>query len=77
MKLGLEGVEKVAGVLGDPHLRLKVVHVAGTNGKGSVCTKVASCLMEKGGLPRGALHFSPFVLSPGAVSNKQKNYFRK
>ncbi|CDJ57550.1 folylpolyglutamate synthase, putative [Eimeria maxima] len=48
MKLGLEDVKKVAAALGNPQDKYKVIHVAGTNGKGSVCLKVASCLMAKG-----------------------------
>ena len=34
--------------VGNPHEKLKVVHVAGTNGKGSVCTMVANVLKNAG-----------------------------
>ena len=37
MVLGLERMEELLGRLGNPHEDLKVIHVAGTNGKGSVC----------------------------------------
>ena len=33
--LGLESIEALLGVLGNPEESLKVIHVAGTNGKGS------------------------------------------
>ena len=36
-KDGLGRVYACLGKLGNPHLRLKSVHVTGTNGKGSVC----------------------------------------
>lgn len=34
--------------LGDPHRQFKTVHVAGTNGKGSVSSMIASVLQEQG-----------------------------
>ena len=33
-KLGLERTQELLGKLGDPHKRLKFIHIAGTNGKG-------------------------------------------
>lgn len=45
---GLERIRKIMNRLGDPHLRFRVVHVAGTNGKGSTCAMVASVLQEAG-----------------------------
>ena len=38
MKLGLERMRELADRLGAPQNRLKFLHVAGSNGKGSVCT---------------------------------------
>ena len=35
--LGLERMETLMEKLGDPQEELDVIHVAGTNGKGSVC----------------------------------------
>ena len=32
--------------LGDPQRKMRIIHVAGTNGKGSVCTMLASILQE-------------------------------
>ena len=34
--------------LGDPDQNMKIIHVAGTNGKGSVCTYLASMLKSAG-----------------------------
>ena len=37
IKLGLERTKKIMEVCGNPHAKLPVIQVAGTNGKGSVC----------------------------------------
>lgn len=47
-KLGLDRMEAILKDLGDPHLGLKVVHVAGSNGKGSVCSMIRAVLMGCG-----------------------------
>ena len=47
-KLGLERVEAFLGELGDPHRRLRTLHVAGTNGKGSVCATLETVLRARG-----------------------------
>lgn len=48
IKMGLERVEAVMNALGNPHRRLRVVHVAGTNGKGSVARMIQSMLTTAG-----------------------------
>jgi dihydrofolate synthase / folylpolyglutamate synthase len=48
MKLGLERIEALLQVLGDPHRGLNGVLVAGTNGKGSVCALVGSMARAAG-----------------------------
>jgi dihydrofolate synthase/folylpolyglutamate synthase len=48
IKLGLGNVRTLLGRLGNPQERFPAVHVAGTNGKGSVCALVASVLREAG-----------------------------
>jgi dihydrofolate synthase/folylpolyglutamate synthase len=48
MKLGLENVSELLGRLGSPQDGFKSVHVAGTNGKGSVCAYVSQILQEAG-----------------------------
>jgi dihydrofolate synthase / folylpolyglutamate synthase len=46
--LGLDRVKSLLEKLDNPHLKLKCIHVAGTNGKGSVCAMIASILKEAG-----------------------------
>lgn len=48
VKLGLDRMRDFLAFLGDPHLRAPVVHVAGTNGKGSVCRMVGAMLRARG-----------------------------
>lgn len=43
-KLSLEGTRELLGALGDPQRSFQAVHVAGTNGKGSVCALVERVL---------------------------------
>lgn len=48
IKLSLERVQKVLDRLGNPQKKFRAVHVAGTNGKGSVCAMLDSILREAG-----------------------------
>jgi len=48
INLGLDRVTEVLHRLGNPHLKFKSIHVAGTNGKGSVCAMLDSILREDG-----------------------------
>ncbi len=45
---GLERIGALCEKLGNPQRKLKFIHVAGTNGKGSVCANIASILHEAG-----------------------------
>ncbi|MDO4608125.1 MAG: folylpolyglutamate synthase/dihydrofolate synthase family protein [Clostridia bacterium] len=47
-KASLERIEKVMSKLNNPQNDFKAIHIAGTNGKGSVCTFVSSVLKESG-----------------------------
>jgi len=47
-KLGLEHTHRLAEALGTPQAKLRFVHVAGTNGKGSVCTFLETVLLQAG-----------------------------
>lgn len=47
-KPGLERSEKLSELFGDPHRRWKSIHVAGTNGKGSVSNLIAATLQAQG-----------------------------
>jgi dihydrofolate synthase/folylpolyglutamate synthase len=46
--LGLERIQKLLADLGNPHHSVPVIHVAGTNGKGSVCAYLSAVLTEAG-----------------------------
>ena len=46
--LGLERMNVLLEKLGNPHEDLKVLHVAGTNGKGSVCRYLYEILQAAG-----------------------------
>ena len=45
---GLERISRLLELMGDPQDKLRYVHVAGTNGKGSVCNMLAGVLREAG-----------------------------
>ena len=47
-KLGLERIERLMMALGNPHLALKCIHIAGTNGKGSCSAMFTSILIAAG-----------------------------
>ncbi|MDR1272429.1 MAG: bifunctional folylpolyglutamate synthase/dihydrofolate synthase [Clostridiales Family XIII bacterium] len=59
-KLGLERMEALLNELGNPEEGLSVIHVAGTNGKGSVCRYVYEALSSLG--YRVGLYTSPYVV---------------
>jgi len=46
--LGLERIEQLLSSLGNPHHNVPIIHVAGTNGKGSVCAYLSSILTQAG-----------------------------
>ncbi|MBW2515283.1 MAG: bifunctional folylpolyglutamate synthase/dihydrofolate synthase [Deltaproteobacteria bacterium] len=46
--LGLETIQRILDGLGSPHQKYTCIHVAGTNGKGSVAATLASILFESG-----------------------------
>ncbi len=48
VRLGLDRIEALLQAMGEPHRAYPVVHVAGTNGKGSVCSYVTHCLVASG-----------------------------
>ncbi len=59
IKLGLANTERLMHELGDPHLKLKFVHIAGTNGKGSTASFIAHGLMAAG--YRVGRYISPYI----------------
>jgi len=48
INLGLERISAILELIGNPQDKLKCIQVAGTNGKGSVCTIVSTILTEAG-----------------------------
>ncbi len=57
---GLERTVELLEKMGNPQNKLKFIHVAGTNGKGSFCSMTANILKEAG--YKVGLYTSPFVL---------------
>lgn len=57
---GLDRMRQLLGLLGNPEQRLRCLHVAGTNGKGSVCAFAESVLRASG--QRTGLHTSPHLV---------------
>ena len=57
---GLERISLLLAKLGNPEKRLKFIHVAGTNGKGSVSANIA-CILEDAGLKVGK-YISPNLI---------------
>jgi dihydrofolate synthase/folylpolyglutamate synthase len=60
MKTGLERVERLLEVAGHPERKFRIVHVGGTNGKGSTSSMIARMLAEHGF--RTGLYTSPHVI---------------
>ena len=52
MRFGLERMERALEALGHPERRYPVLHVGGTNGKGSTCAMAATALAEARALGR-------------------------
>lgn len=61
MKLGLDLMRGLASRLDDPQKRLRFIHLAGTNGKGSTAAFCESCLRADGS--RVGLYTSPHLVS--------------
>jgi dihydrofolate synthase/folylpolyglutamate synthase len=61
-KLGLERIRAVLAELGNPQERVRIVHVAGTNGKGSTCAMIEAGLRAHG--LRTGLFTSPHLSRP-------------
>ena len=57
---GLERMVKLLSLRGNPHLKLKVIHIGGTNGKGSTITFLKN-MLEKMGLKVGVFS-SPYLI---------------
>jgi dihydrofolate synthase/folylpolyglutamate synthase len=77
IKLGLETIQHILLKLGNPHDKFDTIHVAGTNGKGSVCAMLANLLQIHGfrvGLYTSPhlVHFNERIVINGTpIDNKQ------
>ncbi len=60
IKLGLENITLLLNSLGDPQNKLKFIHIAGTNGKGSTATMLSYALSSCG--QKTGLFISPYVI---------------
>jgi dihydrofolate synthase/folylpolyglutamate synthase len=61
IKLGLANIEKLLSLLGNPHKKLRCVHIAGTNGKGSTAAFLHSILLHSG--YNAGLYTSPHLVN--------------
>ncbi len=59
VRLGLDNISKLLELLGKPQDKINIIHVAGTNGKGSTCSFITSILKEAG--YKVGLYTSPFL----------------
>ena len=59
IKPGLERIKALCEILGNPQDKLKIIHVAGTNGKGSTSTMISQILIKNG--YNTGLYISPYV----------------
>jgi len=88
IKLGLHNITRLCDWLGDPQLKYHTVHIAGTNGKGSTCSFIASILRAAG--YRVGILTSPHLadyrerirvngkkIAPGAVADFIEGYRRE
>ena len=61
VELGLERIDRLLAALGNPQRQVQILHVAGSNGKGSVCAYLSSVLIEAG--YRVGRYTSPHLVS--------------
>ena len=60
IKLGLSTIRKILSGLGNPHKAFRCIHIAGTNGKGSVASSLSSILYQSG--YKTGLYTSPHLV---------------
>src|SRR5216684_5550699 len=57
----LERMDQALSLIGDPHKRIRAIHIAGTKGKGSVAAMLDSCLRAAG--YRTGLYTKPHLVN--------------
>jgi dihydrofolate synthase/folylpolyglutamate synthase len=57
--LGLSRTERILELLNNPHKKLKCIHIAGTNGKGSTTAMLSNILIEAG--YKVGMYISPYL----------------
>ena len=60
IKPGLERISRLLEALGNPQDKVKTIHIAGTNGKGSTSTMISNMLIAEG--YKTGLFTSPYVI---------------
>ncbi|MBI1934855.1 bifunctional folylpolyglutamate synthase/dihydrofolate synthase [Candidatus Woesearchaeota archaeon] len=84
IKLGLDPIRSLLGKIGNPQNELRCIHIAGTNGKGSVCAMLFYVLKETG--YKVGLYTSPHLkkfnerirINDSLITDKEiVNYFLK
>jgi len=58
-KLGLENIKRLTELLGNPQNNYKIIHIAGTNGKGSTSNMIHDVIMSSG--YKAGLFISPYL----------------
>ena len=72
-KANLDNTHTLMELLGHPEMGLKCVHVAGTNGKGSVCHMLAAVLQAQG-YKSGTAHVAPLERLSRTHSHQWKSH---
>ena len=60
MKLGLDNIRELLSILGDPQNKFKSIHIAGSNGKGSVSAMLSAAM--QGNEFKTGLYTSPHLV---------------
>lgn len=58
-KSGLERTKRILELMGNPHEKLKCIHIAGTNGKGSITAMITNVLVKQG--YKVGMYTSPYI----------------
>ncbi len=75
-KHSLDHTRVFLSYLGMPQREKKIIHVAGTNGKGSVC-RYLQALLTRRGEEDGTVYFPSSCYDPGADPYRRRNDIRR